>query len=116
MPPFDNLRRICRDAANDGVTPGLVVIVGVAGRNVFHEAFGLRQIEPEPLPATRETVYDLASLTKALVTSLLAMRAVGSGQLALTDPLVPHRAPLPDIAMTLAHRARNKKIEEPEPF
>ena len=70
----------------------MVVVVGVAGRNVFHDSFGQRQIDPAPLPATPETIYDLASLTKALVTSLLAMRAVAGGRLSLHDPLMSSSA------------------------
>jgi CubicO group peptidase (beta-lactamase class C family) len=103
VPSFDGLRRVCRDAVDRGVTPGLVVAVGVAGRNVFTEAFGHRQVDPGPLPATVDTVYDLASLTKALVTSLLAMRAVGQGQLSLDDPLLPAEGSGPTVRQTLAH-------------
>jgi CubicO group peptidase (beta-lactamase class C family) len=88
---FDLLRTTCRAAVTGGATPGLVAVVGMGGRNLLHEAFGSRQIDPLPLPATEDTVYDLASLTKALVTSLLAMQAVGGGRLRLEDPL-PGRA------------------------
>ena len=94
---------MCRQAVADGVTPGLVISVGVAGRNVFCEAFGHRQTEPQQLPATTETIYDLASLTKALVTSLLTMRAVDGGQLQLGEPLLPERGPSPTVALTLSH-------------
>jgi CubicO group peptidase (beta-lactamase class C family) len=79
----------------------LVVVVGAGGRNLLHDAFGQRQIDPAPLPATPETVYDLASLTKALVTSLLTMRAVAAGQLRLSDPLLDEGGPT--IRQTLAH-------------
>ena len=37
---------------------------------------------------TPDTVYDLASLTKALVTTSLTMMAVGEGTLGLDEPLV----------------------------
>ena len=37
---------------------------------------------------TPDTVYDLASLTKALVTTSLTMMAVGEGALGLDEPLV----------------------------
>jgi CubicO group peptidase (beta-lactamase class C family) len=98
------LRRLCAEAVAAGVTPGLVVVVGSAGRNIFYDAFGHRQTEPTPLPATRETVYDLASLTKALVTTLLAMRAVASGRLGLDQPLLPAGPDRePTIRQTLAH-------------
>src|SRR4051812_45022879 len=86
VPSFDTLRRICREAVTAGVTPGLVVLIGRGGRDVFSEAFGQRQVEPFPVAASPETVYDLASLTKALVTSLLAMQAVASGRLDLEEP------------------------------
>jgi CubicO group peptidase (beta-lactamase class C family) len=79
----------------------LVVVVGAGGRNLLHDAFGHRQTEPSLLPATPETVYDLASLTKALVTSLLAMRAVAAGRLRLSDPLLEEGGP--SIRQTLAH-------------
>ncbi len=85
---FNTLRTICRQAVDTGVTPSLVVTVGQAGSNVFHEAFGAASVE---------TTYDLASLTKAAVTSLLAMRGVAAGQLELDDPLAMHA---PDWAGT----------------
>jgi len=59
-------------------------------------ALGQRQLEPEPLPATVDTVYDLASLTKAVVTSLLVMKAVEAGRLALDQPLGEHLSALAD--------------------
>jgi CubicO group peptidase (beta-lactamase class C family) len=104
VPGFDDLRRIWREAVAEGVTPGGVVLAGVAGRNVFHEAFGYRQTEPAPHPATPDTVYDLASLTKALVTSLLAMRAIAAGRLALDEPLWAPPPPAPAVGLTLRHR------------
>jgi serine-type D-Ala-D-Ala carboxypeptidase len=89
VPAFDRLRRLAQAAVADGITPGLVVLAGAAGRNVFHDAFGHRQVDPAPLPATPDTVYDLASLTKALVTSLLAAQGVGQGLLDLGEDVAP---------------------------
>lgn len=103
MRSFDGLRRICDDAVSLGVSPGLVVVVGVDGQNVFHDAFGHRQLDPQSLPATPDTIYDLASLTKPLVTSLLAMRAVAQGRLDLFDALLPGEPEGPSIRQTLAH-------------
>ncbi len=93
MPPrFGALRRICESAVADGVVPGLVVLVGSAGRALRHEAFGHRQVVPRRLRATPDTVYDVASLTKALVTSVVALQLVNRGQLRLDD-LVALRVP-----------------------
>lgn len=84
---FDPARRICEAAVADGTVPGLVLLVAADGQTVFHEAFGSRQLIPRRLPALADTVYDLASLTKALVTSVLAMGEVGAGRLALEAPV-----------------------------
>jgi len=74
---------MCLAAVEGGVTPGLVVLVAAHGQTVFHEAFGARQLVPRQLPALPETMYDVASLTKAVATSVLAMQEVGAGRLPL---------------------------------
>lgn len=87
---FQTLSRLCADAVDEGVVPGLVVLVADEGRARFRGAFGQRQLEPEPLPASIDTVYDVASLTKAVVTSVLAMQAVARGEIDLEDPVARH--------------------------
>jgi len=82
--------------------------VGEAGRPCLLAAWGQREVEPEALPATVETVYDLASLTKALVTSLLVMKGVEQGRLHLDGPLGDHLGMLADrpevtLRRVLAH-------------
>src|SRR5262245_23338142 len=68
MAKFKSLRTICAAAVADGVVPGLAVVVGQGGRDHFAEAFGLRQVVPVQAAASLDTVWDLASLTKALTT------------------------------------------------
>jgi CubicO group peptidase (beta-lactamase class C family) len=102
--PFDDFRRLCRTAISEGVTPGLVALVAAGGRTLLQEAFGFRQIGPgAELPVTLETVYDLSSLTKALVTSVLAMQAVASGRLRLEDPAPGRAASDASVRLLLAH-------------
>ncbi len=107
---FNSLGRVALEAIQEGVIPGLVVAVGQAGQVRLLAAFGYRQVEPEPHEATADTVYDLASLTKALVTGLLVMRGVGDGLLHLDRPLGDHLEILahrPEVSLrrTLAHAA-----------
>jgi CubicO group peptidase (beta-lactamase class C family) len=85
---FESLQLLCEAAARDGVTPGCVLLVAAGGEVQFHEAFGARQLVPRTLRAHRDTVYDVASLTKAVVTSLLAMVEVDRGSLRLDQPAV----------------------------
>ena len=79
--------RLCEQAAGDGVVPGGVVLVADGGKVHLRAAFGRRQLEPRRLQAGPDTVYDVASLTKAAVTSVLAMQAVERGTLALDEPV-----------------------------
>ncbi len=74
---------MCLAAVDDGVAPGLVLLVAERGQTLFHEAFGARQLIPRRLPALRDTVYDVASLTKAVSTTVLAMQEVAAGRLEL---------------------------------
>lgn len=100
---FEPVRAQCAAATVDGTVPGLVLLAASDGEVRFHEAFGSRQLVPRILPAFRDTLYDVASLTKAVATSLLAMRAVHAGRLALDAPLV---ALLPEFAGDDPRRAQ----------
>jgi CubicO group peptidase (beta-lactamase class C family) len=82
-----HLRTILEKAVQDGVIPGVAVVAGQAGLVSVREVLGWRQVSPSALPATTSTLWDLASLTKALVTSVLAMQAVESGAVSLDQPL-----------------------------
>jgi len=74
-----------RIAAGD--FPSAVYIVGEAGRAVFAEAIGNAVVEPSRIPATLDTIYDLASLTKPLITALLCARRLESREITLTSPV-----------------------------
>jgi len=100
---FEPVRAQCLAATSDGTVPGLVLLAAVGGEVRFHDAFGARQLIPRSLPAFPDTLYDVASLTKAVATSLLAMRAVAAGRLSLDAPLV---ALLPEFAGDDPRRAQ----------
>jgi CubicO group peptidase (beta-lactamase class C family) len=107
-PDFNSVGRLAAAAIEERVIPGLLVAAQTAGRPGLMLACGQRQVEPVSLPATLDTVYDLASLTKAVVTSVLLMKAVEAGRVALDRPLGDHLARLADrpavtLRRVLAH-------------
>ncbi len=81
-----HLRTISQDAVTDRIVSGLTILIGHEGRS-HSLCMGHRQIEPQTLPVTDDTVWDLASLTKPLVTTLLCMSALERGDIRLDDPL-----------------------------
>lgn len=70
-----------RIAAND--FPSAVYLVAERGEIVYHDALGNAVVTPEVIPARLETIYDLASLTKVLVTGLLLAMQIEDGELTL---------------------------------
>jgi serine-type D-Ala-D-Ala carboxypeptidase len=70
-----------------GSFPGAQYAVGEGGQLTREGALGFAVVEPEPIAATVDTIYDIASLTKPLVTSLLAVILCGLGAIDLNAPL-----------------------------
>lgn len=83
---FASVDRVLRTAVVTGQVPGAVLIVGHQGRIVYRKAFGRRARAPAKEPMTVDTVFDLASLTKPLVTATAVMQLLERGQVRLDDP------------------------------
>ncbi len=60
--------------------PSAVYLVAEKGEVVFTDAIGFAVVEPEKIAANVDTIYDLASLTKVLVTTLLCAKLVERGE------------------------------------
>ncbi|MEK6301864.1 MAG: serine hydrolase domain-containing protein [Acidobacteriota bacterium] len=69
-----------------GTFPGAQYVIGEAGNIAAEGAVGLAVAEPERIPATLDTIYDLASLTKPLVTALLIVKSAERGLIDLKAP------------------------------
>jgi CubicO group peptidase (beta-lactamase class C family) len=67
-----------------------VYVVAQNGHAIFADALGDAVRTPQRLPASLETIYDLASLTKPLVTGMLCARLLERGQIALDDPVAKY--------------------------
>jgi len=67
---------LLKKGVDEGVYPGTVLLVAQRDEVVFFEKIGNRALVPEPLPMEKDTPFDLASLTKPLVTTLLLMKLV----------------------------------------
>jgi serine-type D-Ala-D-Ala carboxypeptidase len=86
--PADSWRRLdseFKDAICRGAFSGAALLVSRGGAPGFEHAWGT--VESGGVPVTRSTRFDLASLTKPLVTAPLCMAALERGYLSLDDPL-----------------------------
>ncbi len=65
--------------------PGGVAAVGYRGKLVYLHPFGHQTYDPASPAVTADTLYDLASLTKVIATTTMAMMMVDEGRLNLDE-------------------------------
>ncbi len=82
---FSVVEAVLEEAVRDGTFPGAVVLVRRDGEAVYRKAHGYRSLEPERTPLSEDTVFDLASLTKPLATTVALMRFVAEKKIRLDD-------------------------------
>jgi CubicO group peptidase (beta-lactamase class C family) len=77
---------LMKDAVSGNVFPGGVLLVSLGGEVVFFEAYGVENLNTGK-PVTKDTVFDLASLTKPLATTLAVMKLIQRSSLTLNQNL-----------------------------
>jgi beta-N-acetylhexosaminidase len=77
---------VVNDAIRNHAIPGAVVLVAKDGKIAYERAFGYMGYDSLE-PVYPETVYDLASVTKILATTLSVMKLYDEGKLVLTRTL-----------------------------
>ncbi len=125
--PRDALFDLLEAGVADGVFPGAVATVYRRGGIVYDEAHGAlatdRRCSVHGIEVARDTLYDLASLTKVLATTTLVAQLVTERRLQL-DALVPepwhHACPGATLADLLEHcsglQAHREYFTSVEPF
>ena len=83
--PQPQITQFLKERIAAGDFPSAVYCVSENGEAVFADAIGDASQEPESHPATSDTIYDLASLTKPLVTGLLCALTIEREVLRLDD-------------------------------
>jgi len=103
-PDFSAVSNAINTAIAQKKLPGAVVVIGHGGKVVFRQAYGVRKLAGEPgldgkpspaEPMTVDTIFDMASLTKCLVTSTAVMQLAEAGKVDVDAPVVKY---LPDFA------------------
>ena len=78
---------VIAEAIRDGEMPGAVLSV-VRGNNIVYlKAYGNKSVVPDTVAMTTNTIFDLASLSKCVGTTLSVMQLIEDGRLRLTDPV-----------------------------
>lgn len=89
-PDFRKLDDVMSGAVCDGVFPGASLAVIYKGKTVYHKAFGNLTYNLKDPVADTTTIYDAASLTKAVVTTSIIMQLVERDSLDLHAPVAKY--------------------------
>ena len=81
------IKQLIVQGLEEGVYPGAAISVGDAGGEIYRGHFGFRALRPERLAMEADTLFDLASLTKIVSTTMVAFKLMERGKLRLDDTL-----------------------------
>jgi CubicO group peptidase (beta-lactamase class C family) len=84
---FVRARDVVRQGVARAAFPAAVIEVGDSEAPIWREAFGTLTYDAESPPVRDDTLFDLASLTKVIVTTTLLMQLVDQGRLDLDEPI-----------------------------
>lgn len=85
--PESNISTMLRGRIDAGDFPSAVYVVAEHGQPIYTDAIGDAVRKPQRRPASFNTIYDLASLTKPFVTGLLSARLVEAEHLSLDSTI-----------------------------
>lgn len=94
---------LIRRGISEKVFPGAVAYVVEQGAVLYCEAFGNRMCTPETKPMRRDTIFDLASLTKPIVIATLIMHFVEAGTVKLNAPIQNYLPEFIPPQVTISH-------------
>ena len=87
MTSFASAAAVVQRGVDEGAFPAAVLEVGTRRGVLAKQAFGRLDCDPESPPTHKDTIFDLASLTKVMATTTLMMRLVDRGRLQLEQPI-----------------------------
>lgn len=78
--------RVVEEGLRNDRMPGCVVLIGHKGCIPWLMSYGSRQVKPDVVTMTTDTVFDLASLTKPIATATSVMLLIEDGLVELDAP------------------------------
>jgi CubicO group peptidase (beta-lactamase class C family) len=108
-PDFSEAATILQRGIEDHAFPGCTVVVGTADKILWSGAFGCLDYEHH-VPVTKQTLYDLASVTKVTGTTAVFMQLVKQGKVRMSDPVSRYIPEFIELAPTAEDGAKRKQI------
>ena len=105
-PSLESAFAVLERCVDEGLVPGAAAAVGTARRTLHRACYGHAAVAPERRELGADALFDVASLTKVVVTTTLALRYVDRGRLFLGQPvasIVPRFGAAGKEGVTLRH-------------
>ena len=87
---FKTIDSLMQAGVDDSVFPGGVLLVGYSGEVIYNKAFGQFEYDKHSRNVNTNSIFDLASLTKVIVTTSAAMFLCDEGKLDLDKTVVSY--------------------------
>jgi len=84
-PDLSGIDRVAEEEIEKGNIPGAVVLIGQGNKVLYWKAFGYEVKEPFEEIMTKNTIFDLASLTKPVATATSILILADRGEIVLSD-------------------------------
>ena len=101
-----NIEKLCTEAIAAKTFPGCVVGYIRDGQTVL-SAYGHQRYEDSGSPVELDTIYDVASVTKSVVTGSVAMKLIELGRLNLDDAVTQY---IPELATKYRNDVRIRHL------
>ena len=93
---FSEIDKAMTQGITDSAFPGGVVLIGHKGKIVYEKAFGNFTYDKNSTPMTLDAMFDMASVSKVVGTTSMAMLLFDQGKLNLDDKVTKY---FPDFAV-----------------
>ena len=87
---LSRLDEVVAKAVGPGKLAGAVVLVGSDKGVAYAGVFGERAVEPSTEPMSRDTIFDMASLTKPIATATSVLALIEEGKIRPSDRIVDY--------------------------
>ncbi|MHC2439051.1 CubicO group peptidase (beta-lactamase class C family) [Bradyrhizobium sp. USDA 4451] len=104
----DKLAKISEFFKNEvatGKIPGAIVLIQQHGKPVYHEAFGVQDVDSK-VPITDKTIFRLASMSKS-ITAVASMQLLEEGKYKLDDPVSKYIPSFADMKVGVEKKAED---------
>ena len=105
---YKEVNQCLEQAVQERVFPGAVFLLGIYNKVLYHHAVGRIDSIAEAPAVHPDTIFDLASLTKPLATTLAILLLVQKGRITWNQPIekileLPRSSPVARFGVTLSH-------------